>query len=336
MGRRGSRRRLSQGSRHARHRLFQRRVPTRVRGARLTGAVARALAPQPGGEAPAAPFHVARPDRPAAPVVFASAHSGRLYPPDLLDASRLSPNALRRSEDAYVDALFAHAPAFGAPLICAAYARAYVDLNRAPYDLDPAMFAEPLPAFAREAGGRARAGLGSIARIVAEGEDIYRRKLTFAEADGRIRAVHTPFHAALEGLLDETQARWGAALLVDCHSMPSAAAPGAPDVVLGDLHGRSCSPLVVETAERALRAAGLRVVRNAPFAGGHITARHGRPAQGRHAVQVELNRGLYLHEPTLAPTSGWPAVQAAVDALMRAVCALDPARLGRPLARGSS
>ena len=261
-------------------------------------------------------------------MVFASPHSGRLYPPDLLDASRLSPDALRRSEDAYVDALFAHAPAFGAPLICAAYARAYVDLNRAPYDLDPAMFADPLPAFAREVGGRARAGLGSIARIVAEGEDIYRRKLTFAEADRRIRAVHAPFHAALEALLGAAHARFGAAVLVDCHSMPSAAAEGAPDVVLGDRHGASCAALVVDTAERALRGAGLRVVRNAPFAGGHITARHGRPAEGRHALQVEVNRGLYLHEPTLAPTSGWPAVQAAMDVLMGAMCTLDPARLG--------
>lgn len=259
--------------------------------------------------------------------MFASPHSGRVYPPDLLQASRLTPDALRRSEDAYVDALFAHAPALGAPLICANYARAYVDLNRAPYDLDPAMFADALPPFARDGSGRARGGLGSIARIVAEGEEIYRRKLTFAEAEGRLGAVHRPFHSALEALMDDTRRRRGACVLIDCHSMPAAAAPGAPDVVLGDRHGRACAGEVMETAQAALRAFGLRVVRNAPFAGGYITTRHGRPAQGRHALQVELNRSLYLHEATLAPTSGWGALQGAADGLIRAMCALEPAVL---------
>lgn len=260
-------------------------------------------------------------------MVVASPHSGRLYPPDLLAASRLSTEALRRSEDAYVDALFAHAPAFGAPLICAAYARAYVDLNRSPYDLDPTMFEGPLPPLARPVDGRAKSGLGSIARIVAQGEEIYRRKLTFAEVEARLHTVHAPFHQALETLLDEAHARSGACVLLDGHSMPSAAAAGAPDVVLGDRHGRACAPGVTEAAEAALRGCGLRVVRNTPFAGGHITARHGRPALGRHALQVELNRSLYLHEPTLAPTAGWPAVQQAVDALLAAVCALDAADL---------
>ena len=259
--------------------------------------------------------------------MFASPHSGRVYPPDLLQASRLTPEALRRSEDAYVDALVAHAPALGAPLICAGYARAYVDLNRAPYDLDPAMFVDTLPAFARDGSGRARGGLGSIARIVAEGEEIYRRKLTFAEAEGRLGAVHRPFHVALEALLDDTRRRQGACVLVDCHSMPAAAAPGAPDVVLGDRHGRACAREVVETAQAALRASGLRVVRNAPFAGGYITARHGRPGQRRHALQVEFNRSLYLHEATLAPTSGWAALQGAIDELIRAMCALDAGAL---------
>ena len=274
-----------------------------------------------------APFHIAQPVRRLGCAVFASPHSGRLYPDDLLDASRLSPQALRRSEDAYVDALFAHAPGLGAPLICAAYARAYVDLNRAAYDLDPAMFVDRLPAFARGERGRAKGGLGSVARIVAEGEEIYRRKLTFAEADARIRAIHAPFHLALGSLLDEAHARTGAAVLVDCHSMPVGAAAGAPDIVLGDRHGRACAPAVVVAAEDALRAHGLRVVRNAPFAGGYITERHGAPARGRHALQVEIARSLYLNESTLAPTAGWRPLQAALDALVRAACALDPERL---------
>lgn len=293
-------------------------------------AEAASPAPAPDGDpdrtAPA-PFSIVRPARSIGCAVFASPHSGRLYPADLLEASRLSPQALRRSEDAYVDALFAHAPGLGAPLICAAYARAYVDLNRAPYDLDPGMFADRLPAFAREGRGRAKGGLGSVARIVAEGEEIYRRKLTFAEADARIRAIHAPFHAALEGLLEEARARTGAAVLVDCHSMPGGAAAGAPDIVLGDRHGRACAPAVVDAAEAALRAHGLRVVRNAPFAGGHITERHGAPARGRHALQVEIARGLYLDEATLTPTAGWRALQAALNALVRAACALAPADL---------
>ncbi|MBE7217924.1 MAG: N-formylglutamate amidohydrolase [Caulobacteraceae bacterium] len=306
--------------RRAARRPPRRRRPAGLR-APLTAAAARQGAPREPAPAPP-PFHVARPEPWTSPVVVASPHSGRLYPPDLMAASRLSANALRRSEDAYVDALFAHAPALGAPLICAAYARAYVDLNRAPYDLDPAMFEDAPRALPRPADGRARSGLGSIARIVAEGEEIYRRKLTFSEAEARLARVHAPFHQALEALLDEAHGRSGACVLLDAHSMPSAAAAGAPDVVLGDRHGRACGRGVVEAAEAALRGCGLRVVRNAPFAGGHITARHGRPAAGRHALQVELNRALYLHEPTLAPTTGWAAVQRAVDALVAAVCAL--------------
>lgn len=260
---------------------------------------------------------------PRAAAVFASPHSGRFHPPELLAASRLSPQALRRSEDVAVDALFAAAPAHGSPLIAAVHARAWLDLNRAPYDLDPAMFADALPAFARTAGGRAHTGLGSVPRIVAEGCAIYRGKLTFADARARIEALHLPYHAALEALLDEARARAGAGLLVDCHSMPSTAALPGVDVVLGDRHGRSCAPQVVAEAEATLRRQGLRVVRNQPFAGGHTTERHGRPAAGRHALQVEFNRALYLDEATLEPTAGFAALARAAESLVAALCALD-------------
>lgn len=279
--------------------------------------------------APAAPAsHVLHPpvaDAPRTAAVFASPHSGRFYPPALLAASHLSPHALRRSEDVAVDLLFAGVPAHGAPLVAATHARAWLDLNRAPYDLDPDMFADALPAFARGGGGgRARTGLGSVPRIVAEGCAIYRGKLAFADARARIEALHAPYHAALEALLDAAHARAGAALLVDCHSMPCAAAPPGVDVVLGDRHGRSCAPAVVAEAEAALRRQGLRVVRNQPFAGGYTTERHGRPATGRHALQVEFNRALYLDEATLEPSALFPVLARAADALAAALCALHP------------
>ena len=277
-------------------------------------------------DAPAAPapyvLHLPAADTPWSAVVFASPHSGRHQPPELLAASRLSAHTLRRSEDVAVDALFAAAPAHGAPLVAATHARAWLDFNRAPYDLDPAMFADPLPAFARAGGGRAHTGLGSVPRIVAEGCTIYGGKLAFADAQARIEALHLPYHAALEALLDGARERAGAGLLVDGHSMPSTAARPGVDVVLGDRHGRSCAPAVVAEAEAALRRQGLRVVRNQPFAGGHTTERHGRPAAGRHALQVEFNRALYLDEATLETTAGWPALAGAVEALIAALCAL--------------
>ena len=158
------------------------------------------------------------------PVIFSSPHSGRIYPLAMMAASQLGPRAIRRSEDAHVDELIAAAPAHGHTLIAAEIARAYLDVNREPWELDPAMFEDELPAFARARTARVAAGLGAIARIVCEGQEIYARKLTFAEAEGRVRSVHQPYHAALVELIAETKARHGMALLIDWHSMPAAAA----------------------------------------------------------------------------------------------------------------
>jgi N-formylglutamate amidohydrolase len=228
-----------------------------------------------------------------------------------------------------VDRLFAAAPACGAPLIVARYARAWVDLNREAYELDPRLFDGPLPAWVRTQTPRAAAGLGSVARVVAEGQEIYRGKLAFADAAARIEAVHRPYHAAVAGLLDAARARFGVAILIDAHSMPAAALGvergrrDTPHAVLGDRFGAACAPAVAERVERLLQGEGLRTVRNTPYAGGFTTEHHGRPAQGRHALQIELLRGLYLDEATLAPTAAFDALKARLGRVIAGLCAAD-------------
>ena len=279
-----------------------------------------AVLPADAAPAPAPPFWVRWPTSPlAAPLVFASPHSGRLYPPELMQASRLAGADIRRSEDAFVDDLIAAGTDHGAVIIAATYARAFVDVNREPYELDPAMFADDLPPFAQSRTARVAAGLGSIARIVAEGHEIYARKLTFAEAETRIEGVHRPYHAALGELVEQTLARAGAVLLVDWHSMPSAAVrPNGHegcDLVLGDRFGAACAGEVTDAAEKALTALGYRVARNMPYAGGYTTEAYGRPAQGIHALQIEINRALYLDEATVTPTEGFLALKTNLGAV---------------------
>ena len=281
---------------------------------------------------PLQPFDVVRAAQTTTPLVHASPHSGRVYPAELLEASALDPAAIRRSEDALVDELVAGAPGSGGVLIKATYARAYIDVNREPYELDPAMFEDELPAYAQSRTARAAAGLGSIARIVAEGQEIYSRKLTFAEARRRVDEVHAPWHAALAGLLEEARERFGAALLIDWHSMPSGAAGPvrrAPDFVLGDRYGGACAGGVTRLVERELEARGYVVARNAPYAGGWSTARYGRPAEGLHALQIEINRALYLDEKRLEPLPAAAALQADLDRLFAALARQDWAALLR-------
>src|SRR5438477_3643937 len=172
---------------------------------------------------------VRQPAARALPLVLASPHSGAEYPSDLLAASRLDPLTLRRSEDSFVDALFGAGPELGAPLLAARFPRAYLDVNREPWELDPAMFSDVLPAFVNARSPRVRMGLGTIARVVASGEEIYARKLRFAEARRRVEGLYQPYHHVLRRLVDETAAAFGGYLLIDCHSMPSAAgAVGSP------------------------------------------------------------------------------------------------------------
>src|SRR5215831_12348939 len=234
------------------------------------------------------------------PLVLASPHSGAEYPADLLAASRLDPLALRRSEDSFVDQLFGPAPQLGAPLLSARFPRAYLDVNREAYELDPTMFSDALPKFVNAGSPRVRIGLGTIARIVASGEEIYADKLRFAEAQQRIERLYRPYHRVLRGLVEETEALFGGCLLVDCHSMPSGVDSicerSGADIVLGDYHGSACAPQFVEAARRFLVERGFAVAINAPYAGGFTTGHYGRPGEQRHALQIEVNRALYMNE----------------------------------------
>ncbi len=243
--------------------------------------------------------------------VFSSPHSGRDYPDALLKRTVLKQNAIRSSEDAFVDLLFAPAAEFGAPLIAAAMPRAYLDLNRSADELDPALIQG-----ARRHGHNPRvaSGLGVIPRVVANGRAIYRGKLTMDEARLRIDTYWRPYHARLKSLLTEAHEIFGQAILVDCHSMPreavamaSTAQSKRPEIVLGDRFGASASGEIVDRIEAAFVAAGLNVVRNAPFAGAYVTQTYGRPGQQRHAVQIEVDRALYMDEEKITPNSNFTA-----------------------------
>jgi N-formylglutamate amidohydrolase len=280
------------------------------------------------------PFEILPPDRPPSGLIVASPHSGALYPEAFLAASRLDRLNLRKSEDCFVNELFAAAPAAGAPLIHALFPRAYIDLNREPWELDPAMFEDALPDFVNRNSARVAAGLGTVARVVADGEPIYRGKLRFAEAAERVERLYRPYHAALEAMVAETVACHGVCLLLDAHSMPSLGARGEPvgrraDIILGDRIGTSCDPSVTRTAERVLRQQGYTVGLNAPYAGGFTTRHYGRPAAGRHCLQIELNRALYMDERSLAKKSYFGTLQADMTLLIEALAAL-PQTLKRP------
>lgn len=275
------------------------------------------------------PWEILAPAKQSVPLVFASPHSGCFYPPEFLAASRLDAVAIRRSEDAFIDRVYGSAPEFGAPLLKANFPRAYVDPNREPWELDPAMFEEPLPPHVNGTSPRVAVGLGTIAKVVTSGETIYSRPLRFAEAEVLIQRYYEPYHAALRGLIDATRARFGCCLLVDCHSMPSVGGPmdndpglRRVDVVLGDRHGTSCAPLVVEIAQNALEGMGYRVTRNDPYAGGFTTRHYGRPAERIHALQIEINRALYMDEANIEPSPGLEPLQADIRRLVKALAAI--------------
>ena len=269
----------------------------------------------------ATPVEVVEPVGVACPLVLSSPHSGAIYPRRFLASSRLDSATLRRSEDAYVDELFEGAIALGAPMARARFPRAYLDVNREPFELDPRMFEGKLPAHVNTRSLRVAAGLGTIARLVAEGEEIYRQPLTLASALERINCLYLPFHAALARLLEETRKRFGYAVLIDCHSMPSSPAlpsSGArPDVVLGDRFGASCDPRIARFLRTTMTDLGYEVDLNRPYAGGYITEHYGKPYRGIHAVQVEINRGLYMDEISYRPSSGYGLLARDLDTLCR-------------------
>jgi N-formylglutamate deformylase len=276
------------------------------------------------------PFEVAEPGALSGPVVCNSPHSGRAYPSGFLAQSRLDLATLRRSEDTFVDELFADAVKFGVPLMRAHFPRAFLDVNREPYELDPRMFDGRLPAFANTRSLRVAGGLGTIARVVGDAREIYDRRLPVDEALGRIELFYKPYHRALRRLIVNAQRGFGSAVLVDCHSMPSNASgrderPRA-DIVLGDRYGTSCAPSVTDVIEEALREFGYMVLRNKPYAGGFITEHYGDPGAGLHAVQIEINRALYMDEREYRKSSRFDPVRADLSRMI--------SRLAQATARG--
>jgi N-formylglutamate amidohydrolase len=279
-------------------------------------------------------FTIDRPHRRETSVIFSSPHSGRDYTSDFLQTTLLDARIIRSSEDAYVDQLFAAAPACGAPLISARVPRAFIDLNRAPDELDPAL----IEGIARSPHNpRVSSGLGVIPRVVANGRHIYRGKMTLEQAEARITQFWHPYHTALRHLMDESHARFGEAIVIDCHSMPheaieAHARPGTPrpDVVLGDRFGAAAGRDVMERIEAAFASAGLRVVRNSPFAGAYITQAYGRPARRQHVVQVEVDRALYLNESTVTLRPDFDAFQAVITNVVAEIAGIG--RQGVPLA----
>ena len=281
-----------------------------------------------------AQLQILKPPRQTAPVVFASPHSGTDYPDGFVRASQLDLVTLRRSEDSFVDELFGAAPDRGAPLLRALFPRAFIDPNREPFELDPAMFEDELPSYANTQSSRVAAGLGTIARVVSTGQEIYGGKLRFEEAAERINLYYRPYHRAQQSLIENTKELFGGALLVDCHSMPSIGGPmdpdagrGRADFVLGDCFGQSCAPIVAETAERALRAHGHTVARNKPFAGGFTTRNYGRPQNRVHVLQIEINRALYMDERAIRQNGGFDTLKRQLEDVIAALCAIPPGQL---------
>ena len=279
-------------------------------------------------------FCIHRPQRQDTAVVFASPHSGRAYDPAFLAQTVLTADAIRSSEDAFVDQLFATAPQHGAPLLTALVPRAFLDLNRAPDELDPAV----IEGIARAPHNpRVSSGLGVIPRVVAGGRPIYRGKLPLTEAEARISQVWHPYHRALRQLVDETHAQVGETVLIDCHSMPHEAIDGhvrpgqpRPEVVLGDRFGAAAGRAVMDRVEAAFISAGLRVARNAPFAGAFIAQSYGRPSAQRHVIQVELDRSMYMDEASITPSADFTAFCALLSGVIAEIAGIG--RQNLPLA----
>lgn len=274
-------------------------------------------------------FRLSMPQERRSCAVFNSPHSGADYDPAVMGKTRLSAVQLRSSEDAFVDDLFGAAPDLGAPLLAARVPRACVDLNRSPDDLDPALIAG---ASRRFLNPRIAAGLGVIPRVVAEGRPIIEGKLSLAEAQRRISRYHLPYHARLRALLDESRAAFGMGILYDCHSMPHdalASAPSVwgrrPDLILGDRFGVSCERWLIDAATDIFTTAGFVVARNAPFAGGYITQTYGRPQTRVHALQIEVDRSLYMDEARIEKLAGFDEVRASITAAMTELVRVGPA-----------
>jgi N-formylglutamate amidohydrolase len=275
------------------------------------------------------PFDVIEPAGAASPLVLSSPHSGSVYPARFLAISRLDAPTLRRSEDAFVDELFMGGVKSGVPLLRARFPRAYLDLNREPYELDPRMFETRLPSFANTRSVRVAGGLGTIARVVCDSQEIYSRRLRLDEALARIEMLYKPYHRMLEALLSRAWRSFGMTVLIDCHSMPSLSATAGresdrrikADFVLGDRYGTSCGTDLIDLVDHELRRLGYTVFRNKPYAGGFITEHYGDPANQLHAMQIEINRALYMDESSLDKNERFEAVAADLAGVISALTA---------------
>ncbi|NQY38972.1 MAG: N-formylglutamate amidohydrolase [Henriciella sp.] len=265
-----------------------------------------------------AAFSIARGETVSAPVIFASPHSGKVYPRQMTDLLSVPLRDLERTEDAFVDELYADAPHQGMVLLHATFARAFVDLNRDARELDASMFSDGVPRVAGMPSARVKAGLGCLPRVGASGRDIYAQQISRADGQFRLETVHDRYHAALQSEIDALKQDWADVFVIDCHSMPSRQ-PGRsnlPDIVLGDRFGSSCSAKLTSKVERFFRREGLSVTRNAPYAGGYTTRRYGRPRRGVHVLQIELNRALYMNEADVEKSNQFPHLQEKVSRLI--------------------
>ncbi|MBB3233202.1 N-formylglutamate amidohydrolase [Phyllobacterium endophyticum] len=283
------------------------------------------------------PYELRQPSDQRIPFVFNSPHSGRSYPEAFLQQAQLDSRTIRRSEDCFVDQLFSSAVMLGAPLMVAHFPRAYLDVNREPYELDAKMFLEPLPPYANGHSARVAGGLGTVPRLVGEGQEIYAHKLHIEEALKRIDTIYKPYHALLGDILVSTRERFGYGVLVDCHSMPTGIrfpeSGMRPDFIIGDRFGTSCAPELAAAAIHLLRELGYVVVHNKPYAGGYITEHYGRPLKQFHALQIEVNRGLYLNEHNYEKKAGFDQLQRDIALFLRDLVSLpDFHFLDSPLA----
>lgn len=267
------------------------------------------------------PFDVLQPAQCQGPVLFNSPHSGSIYPRAFLAVSRLDIATLRRSEDSFVDELIAGMVGCGFPLMRAHFPRCFVDVNREPYELDPRMFEGRLPSFANTRSMRVAGGLGTVARVVGDAKEIYDQRIPVDDALARIESLYKPYHRALRCLFTQLHRDFGAAVLIDCHSMPSTAGHKderpRPEFVLGDRYGTSCTGVVSEVVEQGLRGLGYSVSRNKPYAGGFITEHYGNPAAGLHAIQLEINRALYMDERRYERSGAFAQLAADLETLAR-------------------
>src|SRR5215813_1035455 len=275
-----------------------------------------------------APFEIVEPAEWRAPIIFNSPHSGSSYPNEFLTASRIDLSTLRRSEDSFMDELITDLSDRGFAVIRVHFPRSYVDVNREPYELDPRMFSGRLPSFANTRSMRVAGGLGTIPRVVGDGQEIYRERLSVDDALSRIETLYKPYHRALRRLINKVHQAFGTVVVVDCHSMPSIGVsrdePRRPDMVIGDRYGTSCAPLLPDLVEDTMTRLGYSVGRNKPYAGGFITEHYGNPASGLHAIQIELNRAIYMDERRREKSARFAQVAADFAALAEVLATISP------------